>query len=50
MPIWGHDRYGDGEDERAHRQAGDRVSSLVAYLETIQPRELGRSRSAGRST
>ena len=37
MPIWGYDFYGNGaDDERAHREAGDRVSSLVAYLETIQ--------------
>jgi mono/diheme cytochrome c family protein len=37
MPIWGYDFYGnDADDERAHREAGDRVTSLVAYLETIQ--------------
>ncbi len=39
MPIWGYEFYGnDSDDERAHRQAGDRVDSLVSYLQTIQRR------------
>lgn len=37
MPVWGYDFYGnDSEDEKAHRQASDRVSRLVGYLETVQ--------------
>jgi mono/diheme cytochrome c family protein len=37
MPIWGYDFYGnDSDDARAHRQASDRVTSLVAYLQSIQ--------------
>lgn len=37
MPVWGYEFFaGDGDDESAHKQAGDMVERLVAYLASIQ--------------
>ena len=37
MPVWGYEFFGtDADDEVAHRQAEDKVDSLVKYLRSIQ--------------
>jgi mono/diheme cytochrome c family protein len=37
MPVWGYEFFGtDADDEVAHRQAEDKVDSLVQYLRSIQ--------------
>jgi hypothetical protein len=39
MPVWGYEFFtGDGDDQTAHKQAGDMVDRLVEYLESIQAR------------
>ena len=37
MPVWGYEFFGtDADDEVGHRQAEDKVDSLVRYLRSIQ--------------
>lgn len=38
MPVWGYEFFGadEGDDESQHRQASDRIDSLVNYLRTRQ--------------
>jgi hypothetical protein len=37
MPVWGYEFFGkEGDDERAHQEASDKVSSLVSFLRKIQ--------------
>jgi len=37
MPIWGYEFFGvQGNDQSAHRQASDKVDTLVKYLRTLQ--------------
>lgn len=37
MPIWGYEFFGaQGDDESAHREASDKVDTLVNYLRTLQ--------------
>jgi mono/diheme cytochrome c family protein len=37
MPVWGYEFFGtDADDEVAHRQAEQKVDSLVSYLRSIQ--------------
>jgi mono/diheme cytochrome c family protein len=39
MPLWGYDFFGgEGDDESEHRQASEKIDSLVAYLASIQRR------------
>lgn len=40
MPVWGYEFFGnDPDDEVAHRQAEDKVASLVSYLRSLQRRD-----------
>lgn len=37
MPVWGYEFFGEGpDDETAHREATEKVESLVKYLRSIQ--------------
>ena len=37
MPIWGYEFFGaEGDDQSAHREASDKVDTLVKYLRTLQ--------------
>ena len=37
MPVWGYEFFGtDADDEVAHRQAEDKIDSLVSYLRSLQ--------------
>jgi hypothetical protein len=37
MPVWGYEFFGnDADDEVAHRQAEQKIDSLVRYLRSIQ--------------
>jgi len=37
MPVWGYEFFGnDPDDEAAHRQASEKIESLVRYLRSIQ--------------
>ena len=39
MPLWGYELLGtDGDDESQHREATQKIDSLVAYLAPIQRR------------
>ncbi len=41
MPVWGYEFFGNetDDDETAHRQATEKVDSLVGYLRSIQRAE-----------
>ena len=40
MPVWGYEFFGDDpDDEVAHREASDRVKSLVEFLRSLQRAE-----------
>ena len=37
MPVWGYEFFGsEGDDEAEHRQASQRIDSVVNYLRTLQ--------------
>lgn len=37
MPVWGYEFFGpEGDDQSAHREASDKVDSLIRYLRSVQ--------------
>lgn len=36
MPVWGYEFFGQGDDERAHAEATEKVKALVNYLRKLQ--------------